>query len=406
MKVLHFFDHSVPLHSGYTFRSLAILNAQRRRGWETEHITSAKQGAFSSNPESTEGLRFHRTEQSSALKLPILGQMEVIRTLTKSGLAVASAVKPDVLHAHSPSLCGWAAQRVGARLGIPVVYEIRAFWEDAAVDMGKSREGDLKYRLTKTLETRLLDRVNGITCICTGLKNDLISRGISADRITEIGNSIDAAKFPPLVERDEALAKRLGVEDSPVLGFIGSFYAYEGLDLLLQSMSKIASAIPKVKLLLVGGGERDAYLKQMTIELGLTDRVIFTGRVPHSEVNAYSSLVSAFVFPRKKMRLTDLVTPLKPLEAMAQHRLVLASDVGGHQELITQGRTGFLFQNGSTESLATEAIKVLKLSEPEKQIVLSKAYEFILAERSWDTTAARYVQVYDKALNHFRQSRA
>src|SRR5690606_29052867 len=136
-----------------------------------------------------------------------------------------------------------------------------------------------------------------------------------------------------------------GLGGGRVLGFIGSFYGYEGLDLLLAAMPHVLTALPDARLLLVGGGPQEAALVQQARRLGLDSAVIFTGRVPHERVPAYSSLVDAFVFPRRSMRLTELVTPLKPLEAMAKSKLVLASDVGGHRELMEHGKTGWLFRH-------------------------------------------------------------
>jgi PEP-CTERM/exosortase A-associated glycosyltransferase len=334
MRVLHFFDHSVPLHSGYTFRSISILNAQRSIGFQTEQITSRKQGESKSMIETAEGLTFHRTPLATGKVYRFVDQYQVITSMAAAAMPLAQRFKPDVLHAHSPSLCGWAAWRVGKKLGIPVVFEIRAFWEDAAVDAGKSTEGDLRYRLTRMLETKLTQRVDGVTCICQGLEDDLVNRGIEKAKITQIPNSIQTKRFPLLTSVNTELAEKLGVTGCPVIGFIGSFYPYEGLDVLVNSMPAVLEALPNAKLLLVGGGIVEAQIKKMVADLGITDKVIMPGRIPHSEVNDYASLVSVFAFPRKKMRLTDLVTPLKPLEAMAQGKLVLASNVGGHRFLV------------------------------------------------------------------------
>ncbi len=146
-----------------------------------------------------------------------------------------------------------------------------------------------------------------------------------------------------------------------MLGFIGSFYAYEGLDLLLRALPAILGQIPDVKVLLVGGGPQEDNLRSSLVsELDLKDRVVFTGRVPHAEVNRYYDLIDVLVYARHSMRLTELVTPLKPLEAMAQGRLMVASDVGGHKELIRDGKTGVLFRAGDTGDLASKVVALLK----------------------------------------------
>ena len=396
MKILHVFDHSIPLHSGYTFRSRAIVNAQRALGWQTAHVTSAKHAAGALE-ETVDGLVFHRTRPGALAKLPVLNQWDIVRTLAPRIVEVARREKPDVIHAHSPCLNGLAALKAGRALGIPVVYEVRAFWEDAAVDHGTATENGLRYRLTRALETHVLKRADQVTCICEGLRQDIVARGVPADRVTVIPNAVDIGQFPMLGKRDAALEESLGLQGKQVLGFIGSFYAYEGLDLLLAAFPAILAQRPDTRLLLVGGGRQEQALKAQAQRLGIADKLVFTGRVPHAQVPAYSSLVDAFVFPRKSMRLTELVTPLKPLEAMAQGRVVLASDVGGHRELIEHGRTGFLFRHDDTEDLARCAVQALADPAALAQII-ANGRAFVEGERNWTASVRRYGAVYQRAL--------
>jgi PEP-CTERM/exosortase A-associated glycosyltransferase len=288
------------------------------------------------------------------------------------------------------------ALRVGRRLGIPVVYEVRAFWEDAAADHGTSREWGLRYRLTRALETFALRRADAVTTICEGLRAEMATRGIRADKVTVIPNAVDIEKFTVDQAPDGALQTELGLSGAVVLGFIGSFYGYEGLSLLLDAMPGIQAANPRVRLLLVGGGPQESALKQRAVALGIEDKVVFTGRVPHHEVQRYYDLVDVLVYPRLAMRLTDLVTPLKPLEAMAQGRLLVASDVGGHRELIADGVTGMLFRAGDAEALAA---KVLALLDDRSRwpLLRAAARRFVETERNWAGSVGRYRQVYQRA---------
>jgi PEP-CTERM/exosortase A-associated glycosyltransferase len=369
LKILHVLDHSIPLHSGYTFRTRSILQQQRALGWDTHHITSPKHAAAADNPgdthETVDGLRFFRTEPAQGMlsRMPVLNQLAVIDRLAARLLQVAQEVKPDILHAHSPALNAVAALRVGRKLGIPVVYEIRAFWEDAAVDHGTSKEWGVRYRLTRAMETWALKRVDAATTICEGLRAEIVGRGIPAQKIEVIPNAVDIGDFSVGGARDEALARELGLEGTTVLGFIGSFYAYEGLNVLLDAVPAMLARQPDMRVLLVGGGPQDAALRQQARTLGIETQVVFTGRVPHKEVQRYYNLVDVLCYPRLKMRLTDLVTPLKPLEAMAQGRLVAASDVGGHRELIDDGRTGVLFAAGDAGALARRVLALLSAPE-------------------------------------------
>jgi glycogen(starch) synthase len=364
MRILHVFDHTLPLHSGYTFRSAAILHHQRKLGWDTCHLSSPKQLNCTVLEDDADGLHFYRTPKPTGLlaRMPGGEPFAEMQATEKRLLGLARDLQPDVIHAHSPVLNAVPAIRVGRQLDIPVVYEIRAFWEDAAVDHGSTKEGSLRYRLTRALETWAVKHADAVTVICEGLRNDLTGRGIAADKITVIPNAVDIDQFSVGGTPDSALKMKLGLGSSRVLGFIGSFYAYEGLDLLIAALPAILKQIPDVKVLLVGGGPQDAALRQQVMALDLKERVVFTGRVPHHEVNRYYDLIDVLVYARHPMRLTELVTPLKPLEAMAQGRLMVASDVGGHKELIQDGKTGVLFRAGNGGDLASKVIACLNMS--------------------------------------------
>jgi glycogen(starch) synthase len=398
LRILHVFDHSLPLHSGYTFRSANILRGQRRLGWETFHLTSPKQGQVERLEEEADGLRFFRTPLPTGplSRLPVLNQFAFMQATQRRLLELAQQLKPDLLHAHSPVLNAYPALHVGRRLGIPVVYEIRAFWEDAAVDHGTQSEWGLRYRLTRAMETRAVRQASQVVTICGGLRGDLIARGIPLDKIGVVPNAVDIEQFSLGGEPDPALKASLGLGDSRVIGFLGSFYAYEGLDLLIQALPLLLERAPDVKLLLVGGGPQEANLKAQVSALNLDDKVVFVGRVPHAEVNRYYDLVDLLAYPRHAMRLTDLVTPLKPLEAMAQGHLLIASDVGGHKELIEDGHTGMLFRAGDAADLADKALAALNL--PDGGATLrANGRRFVESERNWAKSIANYRTIYAKA---------
>ncbi len=401
MKVLHVFDHSIPLHSGYTFRSRSILKQQHALGIETCHVTSPKHGNDQAETEAVDGLTFYRSAPISGLmsKLPLLNQMSYIAPMVKRILEVIEIEKPDVIHAHSPALNGLAALKAGKKSGLPVVYEIRAFWEDAAVDHGTCKEDDLRYRLTRKMETHVVKNASAVTTICEGLRADLISRGFDENKFTVIANAVDIDQFDVISPQDKAnnaeLAEALKLTGCDVLGFLGSFYAYEGLELAIAAMPTVLAKNPKVRLLLVGGGPQEQNLKQQVTSLGLEGKVIFTGRVPHSEVGKYYSLVDLLVYPRKAMRLTNLVTPLKPLEAMAQGKPVIASDVGGHKELIIDNETGFLFKAGDSVELAERLVDLLA-GDDELKSVLSNGRDYVENVRNWKNSVSNYLPLYQK----------
>ena len=392
MRILHILDHSIPLHSGYTFRTAAILREQRALGWETFHLSSPKQGATAAMVEEVDGLRFHRT----SLPLPApsgVAELKQIRAVQTRIEELARELRPDVLHAHSPVLNAIPAIRAGKKLGIPVVYEIRAFWEDAAVDHGTTTEGSVRYRVTRALETWALKHIDHAFTICEGLRRDIVGRGIAEAKVTVIPNAVDVEGFQLSGDADPALRGQLGLEGATVLGFVGSFYAYEGLDLLLSAFPALLQKRPELRLLLVGGGPQDANLKAQALRLGVADKVVFTGRVPHSEVSRYYDQIDLLAYPRHSMRLTELVTPLKPLEAMAQGRLFVASDVGGHRELISDGETGKLFKAGSADALALAIDEMLDHRE-RWPAMRAAGRHFVEGVRNWKNSVANYAAVY------------
>ena len=399
MRILHILDHSLPLHSGYAFRTEAILRAQRAAGWETLQLTSSKQGSGEILQEEVDGFRYLRTPagRSPLGQSVVFSALAVMRTLRKRLDQAITDGQPDLLHAHSPVLNALPAIAAGRRHGLPVVYEMRASWEDAAVDHGTAKPGGLRYKISRRLETRALKGADAVTTICEGLRRDIIGRGIAADKVTVIPNAVALERFAVAGTPDPELASRLLGDGKPVLGFIGSFYGYEGLEILLEATARLAVELPQVKLLLVGGGPAEAALKARVESLGLGGKVVFTGRVPHEQVERHYDLFDLLVYPRHSIRLTETVTPLKPLEAMAKQRVVLASDVGGHRELIRDGETGFLFPPGDAEALAALILELL--ARPARLTEVARAgRRFVETERTWAASVGRYGPIYQELL--------
>jgi PEP-CTERM/exosortase A-associated glycosyltransferase len=305
---------------------------------------------------------------------------------------VIKAQRPEVLHAHSPVLNGLPTIRAGRRFNLPVVYEIRAFWEDAASNHGSYRQGSLPYRATAAAETWACRRATHVAVLCEGLRRDLIGRGIDQSKITPVPNAADLDTFRDCAPAHD-LAREWGIEGKTVVGFIGSFYDYEGLDLLVDAFAEAAARNPKLVLLLVGGGRMADSIRQQTISLGIEDKVVMPGRIPHDQVPGVYKLLDLAVFPRHSMRLTELVTPLKPMEAMAMRTPCLASDVGGHRELVKHGRTGFLFEAGNRRAL-TDALLDLSARSADLETICNEAHDWVVRERNWKAINSRYEGIY------------
>ena len=396
MRILHVLDHGLPLQSGYTFRTRAILKAQMARGWQVAAVTGPRHGPSGSDSETVDGIDFHRTMPVPATFSP-LSELREIRAFARRIDKVVTSFAPDIIHAHSPVLDALAALWTARRRNVPIIYEIRAFWEDAAVGNGTGREGSTRYRLTRALEGWAVDRVDRVAVICEGLRRDLVARGHDASRIIVSPNGVDLTLFGEPPPRDAALAGELGLMDADVVGFIGSFYDYEGLDDLIAAMPLLVAARPTTRLVLVGGGPMEEALRAQAKASPVAGHIIFAGRVPHQQVERYYSLIDVLAYPRKRMRLTDLVTPLKPLEAMAQRRLVAASDVGGHRELIRDGDTGTLFAPDNPADMA-RALAGLFADRAHWDQRRAAGRRFVERERDWAANIGVYAPVYENLI--------
>ncbi|WP_426416985.1 TIGR04063 family PEP-CTERM/XrtA system glycosyltransferase [Aestuariirhabdus sp. LZHN29] len=403
MKILHIFDHSLPLHSGYTFRSRSLIKNQRLLGFNTCHLTGPKQGIHadpgSGQQEEVGGLVFYRSPTPPVWisNNRVLQQLHVIYWLIIRTYQVSRKEKPDLLHAHSPSLNGFCAVVVGKILNIPVVYEIRAFWEDAAVDHGNTLEGSFRYRLSQKFEEWVVRRAGGVVTICDGLMSDLGKRTTLPSCTAIVPNAVDVDKYP---DRTDSLKARWANDDYvPVIGFIGSFYRYEGLDILVESMAILRDRGLGFKLLLVGGGPEEGRLHELIARFELGDCTDMPGRVPHEEVDRFYDNIDMLVYPRRSMRLTETVTPLKPLEAMSMGRAVVMSDVGGHRELIPDGVGVALFESGSSSELAEAIVRVVtRLRGDPKLDWLSKGRDYVAEQKSWSASVSNYQSLYKQLL--------
>ncbi|MCE9523195.1 MAG: glycosyltransferase, exosortase A system-associated [Alphaproteobacteria bacterium] len=407
MRILHVLDHSLPLQSGYVSRTLGIVGEQRARNWDPVLMTTPRQNRGAAEVEEFSGWRFHRTPAPDGImsRTPVLNYVREMQATARRLSALIEELRPDIVHAHSPALNGLPALWAAHPKHIPVVYEVRALWEEAGVEAGTVRPGSMRYRASRSLESYVLHRADAVAVLCQGVKQDVLGRGIPEEKICVIPNAVDLAHFSPERRRDNALAQQLGLDGKIVLGFIGSFYEYEGLDVLLNALPQALQQVPNLKLLLVGGGSHDAELKRIAAANNIEHAVVFTGRVPFSDVERYYDFVDVFVYPRRKSRLTDLVTPLKPIEAMAKSRVVIASDCGGHREIVTHGRNGFLFAADDTNALAA-AITTAVAARETWPVIGKNARDYVVRERTWPASVDKYEPIYERLVGRIRKANA
>jgi glycosyltransferase involved in cell wall biosynthesis len=297
----------------------------------------------------------------------------------------------DLVHAHSPALCGVAAARAARGHALPFVYEIRSFWEDGVDQSTKS----LRYQLARYLETSVVKRADSVVGIAKPILQDIAGRGVDASRLFHVPNGVDSGRFKPR-PRDESLAAQLHVRESPTLGFIGTFFPWEGVAWLVKAATALHRRGVRFKLLIVGDGAEAHAVRAAIQEQDAGDFVSYLGRVSHEEVERYYSVIDVLVYPRHRLRITEAVTPLKPLEAMALGKAILGSNVGGIRELIDPDMTGILFEPGDIEDFCRKSERLLvdpALRRKLGQQARIKACE----EKDWKTVARLYEPAYASA---------
>ena len=330
---------------------------------------------------------------------PLVREAGVVTLLRRRIETLLDCEQFDIVHAHSPALCGLASLQACRSIGLPLVYEIRSFWEDSDISQHKTLWSSARYRLSRGLESFVLRRADAIAGIGTSMLAEVAGRGIAKDRLFHIPNGVDAARFAPR-PRDLVLARELRIENVPTLGYIGTFFRWEGVSWLVRAAAELHRRGVTFKLLLVGDGADAENVKRAIAETGASEYVCYLGRVPHENIERYYSVVDVLVYPRLSTRITELVTPLKPLEAMALGKTVLASAVGGHRELINPHATGFLFKPEDVDDFCRSAATLLRSPDPNKYG--QQARETVSQNKDWKKIAAGYETVYQTAIRNAR----
>jgi glycosyltransferase involved in cell wall biosynthesis len=302
-------------------------------------------------------------------------------------------IRPAFVLAASNYQTALPALIAARRLGIPFAYEIRGFWEITRI----SREPEFihtpSYKIQELLEAETAKHADHVFTLTGPMKQEMVRRGVAANQITLLPNSCQPERFVPR-PRDEALAATLGVpSDVPVIGYIGTFVQYEGLELLVGAAAELRDRGLPFRLLLVGNenvsagdaGPITTEIRRIAAERGLEDWLIMPGRVPHDQVEAYYSLIDIAPFPRKAQPVTEMVSPMKPLEAYAMEKAVVASSVGALQELVQDGKTGLIFEKDNVASLTDVLARLI--ADPDLRERLGKeGRRWVEAERTWDAT--------------------
>lgn len=389
MRILHVLDHSLPKISGYSIRSHAILKNLQATGAQVFALTSDRQGDWVVPYEEIENIQYFRTKNFSFVnKIKFLKQgLTIVSTMISVHKAIKH-LKPQVIHVHSPCTLGLATWLIARFHGLPILYEIRAFWEDA---FNANNQQFFQWRtvLVRSLETFLCQHVDKVIVICKGLAKILEQRNIASEKICIVPNGVTM----PVVMSSTPCQNKTESSPYKTIGFIGSFYAYEGVLLLCQAFLKCCETHDGLRLLLLGNGPEFESVKACLTKFQKKNNIELISAVPPDRVQAYYQRCDILVYPRLASPLTDTVTPLKPLEAIVQKKPILFSNVGGLLELIPNPLPDSVFSAGDVDQLAMAIEKWLSNPIPYQQWA-ETTYAHIQQTRQWSDMIKRYLPEY------------
>lgn len=293
--------------------------------------------------------------------------------------------QPDILHAHAMFFCGLPALVLSRNNNIPFVYELRSLWMlEKDKKKKKHLSKSIEYILFK-IECFVMKKADSVIVINENLKQVIVNSGINSSKIKIIKNAVNTT----LIEKHNN--KNINVRETLNFGYIGTLTPHEGIDMLIKSFTKFNIINPKSKLIIYGRGLEENFIKRLSLK---AKNVFFKGAINPNEISKAFNEIDVIVNPRYKTKLTDSVTPLKPLEAMAYGKIVIGSNVGGIKELINDKVNGFLFDAGDTESLLKVMNKVSGLSLQEIKKIQTYAKEDVINNKSWLNNAYDYKSLY------------
>jgi glycosyltransferase involved in cell wall biosynthesis len=402
-KIINFLAFSLPYKTvGYATRSHGLARGIKNAGWDIVPYTrpgfprdlaaGAPAGEIA-EADTIEGITYQRIAE------PLRRGRTENEYMTEAVAACAEAIRrenPAVVHAASNYVTALPALIAARRAGLPFVYEVRGFWEITRTSRDEEFSNTPKFRTMKLFESVLTSAADHIITLTSGMREEMVGQGMPAEKISIAYNGVDADLFQPR-PRDEKLAAELRIgPGTTVIGYVGSFVDYEGLDDLLVAAAALKKSGKDFKLLMVGDGSAAPSLRQLAVTLEIQDRAIFTGRVPREHVEAYYSLIDIAPFPRKPWSVCELVSPLKPFEAMALEKLVVASDTKALAESITDGSNGLLFRKGDTASLTATLAKAFDTDLRSR--LGAQARSWVSQNRTWDAAGLVCAGVYGRLL--------
>ncbi len=406
-RVLYMLHNSLPYESGgYATRTHGLLCGMKENGIDIHGVSRLgypwDRSKHRDKPliknDDIDNIPYHRLipNGDGHGQIPL---RDYLKKYSEALIDETIILKPSVIHAASNYMNGFAANEAGRILGIPTVYEVRGLWEVTRI----SRQPDWKdteyYNMQLKMEAKACKDADVVITITNALKEELVRRGVEKEKITVVTNGVHPERFTPR-EADAELKNRLGFTDEVIIGYIGSIVSYEGLELLVEACSILHDrGMTGFKVMIVGDGAVLDNVKTLAENSSASQLFTFTGRVPHEEVEAYYSLVDIAPFPRYSLPVTEMVSPLKPFEAMSMEKCVISSNVAALEEIVEDGVTGLLFQKDDVESLADVLQKAIN-DEGLRRKLGKQSRQWVIRERDWNVLSRKLSNIYFELQDH------
>ncbi|MFE1083462.1 glycosyltransferase [Brevibacterium sediminis] len=402
-KVLTILHASAPDQSGgYAVRAHSVLKTIVAKDFEVTALTRPgfPEAANSLEPGATaeevhDGIRYLRLGSDSARAN---GEFTYMREAIDHFAEVIRRERPSAVHLRSTYVSALPGLIAAKRFGLPVVYEVSGMWELVYEAANTARMEGRRAR-TVVLENAVLEHCDEVVTITEAMREIISGRVRTRRPIGIMPNAVDTTGFTSAEKNPQVLSRFGWSAHDPVIGYIGTFVGYEGLDILVRAIAIVRSRGLRVRALLVGDGAESARIRSLAADLSLDEStIVFTGRVPHEEVSDLYSVIDVCAYPRLLTPATRAVSPLKPFEAMAAKKSVIVSDVPALAEIAGHGERGLVVPSGDVDALA-EAISTFIKDPTSTRTRVEAAAAWTESERSWSAVGAVMGSVLDRLMS-------
>lgn len=411
-SVLHVVGKTIlDYQNGYTIRTHELCRAQVNLGFDVSvvgqmgFVETHGLDKWSQNKDGVEYLAFAGSLRN---EIPL---DQWVRQSVENLVTVVRNKRPAVIHAHSDFLNALIASEVAERFNVPIVYEVRGFWEETlltnlsqrnkwpSVEDHVNRHGlPEAYTLRRQIEQRVRDRADAIVTLDEAMADQIRRSGAEEQKIVISPNSLrlpDQSENGLQREEMKSLRVKLGFpDDAIIVGIASSLVPYEGVEVLIDAVSVLQNKNPNttLALLIVGDGVARQELEKRAKKADLR-HTLFTGQIPHESVSQYVALLDIAVFPRISTPVTERVQPLKPIEALGMGCSVVVSSVAPLKRLADETQLIRVFNSGDAASLATELSELVS-SPTTRAILAEKGKRWVRDNRTWSKNAKDYAELY------------